>query len=146
MEKKHEFILAFNQIDIDDIPLVGGKNASLGEMYQNLTRKGVKIPNGFAVTSSAYRYFLKEAKIQEKIKEILKDLDTGNIQNLSERGHKVRDLIKNAEFPEALSISIKHAYQKLCTQYGTLTDVAVRSSAQQKTYQMQVLQDSKKHI
>ncbi len=161
MEKKHEFILAFNQIDIDDIPLVGGKNASLGEMYQNLTRKGVKIPNGFAVTSSAYRYFLKEAKIQEKIKEILKDLDTGNIQNLSERGHKVRDLIKNAEFPEALSISIKHAYQKLCTQYGTLTDVAVRSSAtaedlpdasfagQQETYlnikgEVQLLESCKK--
>ncbi|MBC8444271.1 phosphoenolpyruvate synthase [Candidatus Woesearchaeota archaeon] len=129
MKKKHEFILAFNQIDIGDVPLVGGKNASLGEMYQNLTHKGVKVPNGFAVTASAYRYFLKEAGIQDKIKETLKDLDTGNIQNLSERGHKVRELIKTAEFPEALSIAIKHAYQTLCTQYGALTDVAVRSSA-----------------
>ena len=161
MKKKHEFILAFNQIDIGDVPLVGGKNASLGEMYQNLTHKGVKVPNGFAVTASAYRYFLKEAGIQDKIKETLKDLDTGNIQNLSERGHKVRELIKTAEFPEALSIAIKHAYQTLCTQYGTLTDVAVRSSAtaedlpdasfagQQETYlnikgEIQLLESCKK--
>ncbi|MBW2985172.1 phosphoenolpyruvate synthase [Candidatus Woesearchaeota archaeon] len=129
MDKRKEFILWFDQIVIEDVPLVGGKNASLGEMYKNLTHKGVKVPNGFAVTSEAYRYFLREAKIEDNIKEILSDLDTSNMKNLSERGHKVRELIKTADFPDVLSSTIKNAYEHLCRQYGQLTDVAVRSSA-----------------
>lgn len=129
MDKNKEFILWFDQTDIDDIHLVGGKNASLGEMHRNLTQKKVKVPNGFSVTAETYRYFLKEANIEEEIKQILSDLNTSNIHNLSERGHKVRELIKNAEFPEALSIAITTAYDHLCRQYGSMTDVAVRSSA-----------------
>ena len=109
MDKNKEFILWFDQTDIDDISLVGGKNASLGEMHRNLTQKKVKVPNGFSVTAETYRYFLKEANIEEEIKQILSDLNTSNIHNLFERGHKVRELIKNAEFPEALSIAITTA-------------------------------------
>ncbi len=123
------FILWFDQLGIEDVPLVGGKNASLGEMYRNLTPKGVNVPNGFAITAHAYRYLLDKTGIKDKIKEILSDLNTNDIQNLQERGEKVRNLIKSIDFPEELSNSIKEAYHHLCLQYGENTDVAVRSSA-----------------
>ncbi len=128
-EKKQDFILWFDQVGIEDVPLVGGKNASLGEMYQNLTQKGVKIPNGFTVTATAYCYFIEKAGIKDKIKDILKDLNTRDIQNLQERGEKIRILIRNAEFPPELTKVIVEAYVNLCKQYGPNTDVAVRSSA-----------------
>ncbi|MDP7179955.1 MAG: phosphoenolpyruvate synthase [Candidatus Woesearchaeota archaeon] len=129
MNNNKEFILWFSELGIKDVPLVGGKNASLGEMYQNLTKKGVIVPNGFAVTAYAYRYLLEKTKIKNKIKEILSDLDTTNMKNLSERGQKVRELIKNAEFPDELKEAIKSAYKKLAVQYSLNVDVAVRSSA-----------------
>ena len=129
MSKKREFILWFKDLTIDDVPLVGGKNASLGEMYRTLTQKGVNIPNGFAVTAYAYRYFLKKAKIEDDIKRILSDVNTKNMQNLAERGKKVRDAILNAELPEELKKVITDAYKKLYQKYGKNTDVAVRSSA-----------------
>ncbi len=129
MDKEHEFILWFDQLAIEDVPYVGGKNASLGEMYRILTPKGVKVPNGFAVTAYAYRYFVEKAGIKDKIKEILSDLDTSNMENLSERGHKVRTLIRNAEFPQELKDVIVEAYGKMCEEYGENTDTAVRSSA-----------------
>lgn len=136
-EKKH--ILWFEEISIKDVPLVGGKNASLGEMYQNLTKKGINIPNGFATTSAAYWYFLDKAKVKDgdkvkdlrqAIKDTLKDLNTHNIKNLSERGKKVRNLILSAEFPEDFKKEIIEDYKKLskfCNQEQA--DVAVRSSA-----------------
>jgi len=74
MNKNRKFILWFNELSIKDVPSVGGKNASLGEMYRNLTKEGVKIPNGFAVTAYAYNYFLEKAKIRDDIKRILKNL------------------------------------------------------------------------
>ena len=129
MNKKRGFILWFKDLTIDDVPLVGGKNASLGEMYRNLTKKGVNIPDGFAVTASAYRYILKKARIKNKIKQILSDLNTRNTRNLAERGKKVREAILNAELPEDLKKAITNAYKKLCKKYGKNTDVAVRSSA-----------------
>jgi len=129
MNKKKELVLWFKDLTIDDVPLVGGKNASLGEMYRNLRKKGVNVPNGFAVTAYAYRNFLKKANIQKKIKEILSDLDTQDIRNLSERGRKVRELILDAEFPDDLTNAIIKSYKKLCSEYGKDTDVAVRSSA-----------------
>ncbi len=125
-----QFVLPFNQITIKDIPLVGGKGASLGEMYQRLTPKGVKIPPGFAVTAYAYRYFLKKAKIEQKIKEILKDLDTHNLKDLAERGRAVRQAIMEAEFPPEIKKVILTEYHKLSKKYGVKNvDVAVRSSA-----------------
>jgi len=129
MNKKREFILWFEDLTIGDVPLVGGKNASLGEMYRSLGKKGVKVPNGFAVTAYAYRYFLKKAKIENKIKQILSDLDTHNLRNLTERGRKVREIILDAEFPDELKDKICKAYHKLSKSYLPNTDVAVRSSA-----------------
>ncbi|MBW2976759.1 phosphoenolpyruvate synthase [Candidatus Woesearchaeota archaeon] len=129
MSKKKEFVLWFNELEIGDVPFVGGKNASLGEMYRNLTKKGVNIPNGFAVTAYAYHYLLKKAGIEEKIKKILSDVNTHDMQNLASRGRKVRETILQAELPEELKNSITAAYKKLCKEYGPNTDVAVRSSA-----------------
>ncbi len=128
--KKNKFILWFKDTGIKDIPRVGGKNASLGEMYSKLTSKGVAVPNGFSVTAYAYDYFLKTAGIKDDIEKILADLDTNSIKNLSERGAKVRATILNAKFPEDLKKAIIEAYHQLSKQYKTnLTDVAIRSSA-----------------
>jgi len=129
LDKSKKFILWFDELGIEDVPLVGGKNASLGEMYRSLTRKGVKIPNGYAVTAAAYNYLLDQAKIKDDIKRILKGLDTGNMRNLNERGRKARETILKAEFPREITEQITSAYRKLCGQYGPNTDVAVRSSA-----------------
>ncbi len=122
-------ILWFDEIGIEDVPLVGGKNASLGEMHQKLTSKGVEVPNGYAITAYAYQYLLKAAGIEEAIREILKDLDTHDLYNLQERGEKVRDIIRNAEFPDDLRQAIVDAYHKMEEEYGENVDVAVRSSA-----------------
>jgi pyruvate,water dikinase len=124
-----KFVLWFNELGIKDVPLVGGKNASLGEMYRELTKKGVKIPNGFAVTAYSYNYFIEKAGIKQHIKEILKDLNTHDMRNLEARGHKVRETILSAEIPEEIKEEIIKAYAKLCKEYGHDTDVAVRSSA-----------------
>ncbi len=129
MDKSNASILWFDQLGIEDVPLVGGKNASLGEMYRNLSSLGVKIPNGFAVTSKAYWHFLETAGIKEKIHEILSDLDTRSIKNLRERGEKVRKTILAAELPDDLKQAIVDAYSHLEKQYSEFVDVAVRSSA-----------------
>lgn len=130
-EKK--FILWFNEIGIEDVPLVGGKSASLGEMYQKLHSQGIKVPNGFAITAYAYRYFLKYAGIEDEIKKILKDLDTAVLDNLMRKGRKVREVIVHSEFPPDLTQAIYSAYDKLADQFkgqGLIDlDVAIRSSA-----------------
>ncbi len=124
-----ELVLWFKELGIKDVPLVGGKNASLGEMYQKLTRKQVKIPNGFAVTAYAYHYLTEQAGIKDDIKKILKGLDASDIDDLQMRGHKVRQTILNAEFPEDLNKAILEAYRKMERMYGKHCDTAVRSSA-----------------
>ncbi len=123
------FILWFEEIGIEDVPLVGGKNASLGEMYQHLSGKGIKVPNGFAITAEAYKHLLKDAGIEAAIREALADLDTSDINNLRERGKKVREIILNAKFPEDLEQEIIKAYAKMEEEYYPNVDVAVRSSA-----------------
>ncbi len=128
-KRSNRYILWFNELGIEDVPLVGGKNASLGEMYRNLTKKKVAVPNGFAVTAFAYRYLLETSGAEEKIKKILKDLNTHNIRNLQERGKKVRTLIRSLEFPADLRAEIEKAYKKMEKEYGKGVDVAVRSSA-----------------
>lgn len=125
----NKFILWFDEVQMSDLPQVGGKNASLGEMKRELGPKGVNIPDGYAITAYAYRYLLQSAGLTEKIKEILADLDTHNIENLKERGKKLRDLIYNTELSADLTEAILEAYRKLCSIYGENTDVAVRSSA-----------------
>ena len=132
-DKSKRFILWFNEIGIEDIPMVGGKNASLGEMYQKLHQQGINIPNGFAITAYAYRYFLKYAGIEDDIKKILNDLDTHDLSNLMRKGREVRDIIRHAEFPPDLTQAIYLGYDKLAEEFGLggmdNLDVAIRSSA-----------------
>ncbi|MGC8776000.1 MAG: phosphoenolpyruvate synthase [Minisyncoccia bacterium] len=135
----NKFILNFNEIGISDIPEVGGKNASLGEMLKNLTPKGVNIPDGFAITASAYKYFLenstpqniknKNLNLKNYIKTILTGLNTKKISDLEKRGELIRKAIKNADFPKELEIAIVEAYKNLEKKYYKNVDVAVRSSA-----------------
>ncbi len=124
-----ELILWFDEIGIGDVHLVGGKNASLGEMYRNLTSKGVAVPHGFAITAYAYRYLLKAAGIAQAIEDALAGLDTHDLHNLQARGEKARDIIRNAEFPADLRQAIIESYNKMEAEYGKDVDVAVRSSA-----------------
>ncbi|HEY4512921.1 MAG TPA: phosphoenolpyruvate synthase [Candidatus Paceibacterota bacterium] len=123
------FIKWYSEVGIDDVPSVGGKNAALGEMYSNLVPLGVKIPDGFALTSDAYRHFFKNTGLDEQIKKILSDLNTTDIRNLQIRGKRVREAILKASLPEDLNEVIRKAYAKLGEKYGKNIDVAVRSSA-----------------
>ncbi|HJH26956.1 MAG TPA: phosphoenolpyruvate synthase, partial [Methanophagales archaeon] len=124
-----KFIKWFEEVGTGDVALVGGKNASLGEMIRNLSEKGVAVPSGFAITAEAYRYLLQERGIQEKIRDTLVDLDTHDMENLSKRGSHIRALIKNAGCPKELEEEIRTAYRKMEERYGAGADVAVRSSA-----------------
>ena len=123
------YVRWFDQVGIADVALVGGKNASLGEMYQALAPQGVRVPNGFATTADAYRYSLSESGLDEKIRQILADLDTSDIENLRERGARVRHAILASEFPADLQQAILTAYEILSRERGQPVDVAVRSSA-----------------
>jgi len=130
MSKEEKNVLFFSQLSKEDVGIVGGKNASLGEMYCNLTEQGVRIPNGFATTAKAYHAFMAESGLKEKIEEIFKDLDTGNIENLMEKGKQARELIIGANFSEDLKKDILAAYKKLSEESGVENlSVAVRSSA-----------------
>lgn len=117
----------FSQIRIHDIAQVGGKNASLGEMYTQLYEKGINIPNGFATTSYAFNLFLKENKLEEAIKNTLKKLDKTAYSNLNDVGHEARELIHNGVFSDKFSKAIIAAYKNLCE--NEYFEVAVRSSA-----------------
>lgn len=119
----------YNEVGIADVPSVGGKNAALGEMYSNLVPLGVNVPNGFALTADAYRFFFKETGLDVEIRKILSDLNTKDIQNLQIRGKKVREIILRAILPEALKNVIAKAYAELEEKYRKNVDVAVRSSA-----------------
>jgi pyruvate,water dikinase len=129
VSREQALVLPFREVGIVDIPLVGGKNASLGEMIQELDPKGVKVPDGFATTAFAYRYFIEKADIQAKLRAIFADLDVEDVNNLRQRGKQARSLMLQTPFPQELQDAIAEAYTKLCEEYGTDTDVAVRSSA-----------------
>jgi len=119
----------FSEIGIQDVPDVGGKNASLGEMYQQLTPKGVRVPNGFATTASAYRAFLRESKLDRALDDILAGLDTQNLADLRARGLRCRQAIVAAKLPADLERAITDAYDRLGDKASEPVDVAVRSSA-----------------
>jgi len=123
------FVKWFEEIGARDVGLVGGKNASLGEMIRNLGKKGVNVPSGFAITAEAYKYVIEKAGISQKIRDTLTGLDTHDMGNLSQRGKKIRNLIRNAPCPKELEEEIKIAYQEMEKRYGKNIDVAVRSSA-----------------
>lgn len=128
--KNKKFILWFKEISIKDVSLVGGKNASLGEMFSKLTDKGINIPDGFVLTAKSYWYYLKANKIDKKIKEIFAKLDSKNLENLKEASRLSRDLILKADFPNDLKAEILKNYRKLSKKYEMENaDVAVRSSA-----------------
>ncbi len=132
--KNNKFIKFFNELSIKDVPIVGGKNASLGEMYCNLAKKNIKVPNGFATTSYAYNFFMEKAGLKKEIKKILKGLNTHDVVDLMKRGALVRKTILNAAFPEEFKKAITEAYKKLSSEYklknkNDSVDVAVRSSA-----------------
>ncbi|MCE2701529.1 MAG: phosphoenolpyruvate synthase [Nostocales cyanobacterium LE14-WE4] len=122
-------VLPFNVVGIADIPLVGGKNASLGEMIQQLSSQGVKVPTGFATTAYAYRYFITGAGLEVKLRKIFADLDVEDMANLQECGKQARSLMLETPFPLELQEAIARSYQSLCQEYSIDTDVAVRSSA-----------------
>ena len=130
--KEEKFILWFDEIGMADAHVVGAKNASLGEMIRNLAAKSILVPNGFAITAVAYRYFLKTAGIEKSIRMFLDGLNTGDMNDLIRRGKRVRDIIMDAPLPSALVAEIGKAYEDLEDLYGqsgTDLDVAVRSSA-----------------
>jgi pyruvate, water dikinase len=127
--QERSLILWFDEVGIADIPVVGGKNASLGEMIQQLTPKGINVPTGFATTAYAYRYFIQSAGLEPKLRQLFADLDVEDVKNLRERGKKARSLLIHTPFPVELREAIATAYHSLCEQYHAETDVAVRSSA-----------------
>jgi pyruvate,water dikinase len=128
--ENYKYILFFNQIDINAIDLVGGKNASLGELYTQLNPIGVNVPNGFAVTAKGYRLFRKQNNLEKSLATVLNLLDTKQYTNLSEIGEKARALILSATIPDEIRTEISTAYQSLSKQSETKNlGVAVRSSA-----------------
>lgn len=126
--KKGQRILWFKDVGIGDIDLVGGKNASLGEMYRHLTKKGVRIPNGFTITAFAYRDFLRSAGIDKNIKELAKHIVVNDVKELARVAKQIRTTILSAPFPKALERDIVRAYAELSKKKKTIA-VAVRSSA-----------------
>ena len=148
--RENAFILWFDEVRSEDVSLVGGKNSSLGEMIQQLKPQGINIPNGFATTAHAYRYYIRETGLEPRLRDLFADLDVDDIQNLQERGQQARSLILHTLFPKDLQNAIALAYKKLCREHGCNTgsyaefdpeyqalcetptqdmDVAVRSSA-----------------
>jgi pyruvate,water dikinase len=126
---EYKYIRTFSTLGIGDVELVGGKNASLGEMYQSLSAKGVQVPNGFATTSEAYYHFIEHNNLQEKIAGAVENLDIEDTEALAKTGAKIRRWILDAEFPKDFVKEIELAYKDLEEEYGSNADVAVRSSA-----------------
>ncbi len=120
----------FEDIGIDDVERVGGKNASLGEMYQQLGLHGVRVPNGFATTADAFREFLRVNELDGVIAEALTDFDPDDVDDLHDRASRIRRAIMSADLQPSLIDAINTAYRTLCDEAGLdNVDVAVRSSA-----------------
>ncbi|HEY1062597.1 MAG TPA: phosphoenolpyruvate synthase [Daejeonella sp.] len=128
--KSTSLILNLNEVGMQDLEIVGGKNASLGEMIQNLSKLGIAIPGGFIITVKAYRDFISYNKLDQIIPELIAEMKEDDIESLGLTGKKIRTLIENGSFPVELSQQIAHAYQALSDHHGQFNvDVAVRSSA-----------------
>jgi len=125
-----KYIRFFETVGINDVGLVGGKNASLGEMYQHLAHTGVNVPNGFSTTKDAYTLLLSQNNLSKRIDALIRDLDVEDVAQLQACGKAVRELILNEELPSELVVELLEAYRELSKQYDTTAvDVAVRSSA-----------------
>ncbi|MEM0980573.1 MAG: phosphoenolpyruvate synthase [Cyanobacteria bacterium P01_H01_bin.58] len=129
VQKAQDLVLWLDQIRLEDIPIVGGKNASLGEMIQQLTPQGINVPSGFAITAHAYRHFITCNGLDAKLRGLLTHLDVSDVRHLQQRGHAARTLILNAPFPPDLEVAIRDAYRDMANRYHADVDVAVRSSA-----------------
>ena len=123
------YIRFFEEMGIDDVPLVGGKNASLGEMFQKLSDQGVRVPHGFAITAEAYRYMLDEAGAWERLHAELDDLDPADVGALARKAKRAREIVYGAGLPDDLAAEILDAYRALQQEYGEEVSLAVRSSA-----------------
>ena len=124
-----QYIKRFSELGIKDVPLVGGKNASLGEMYRELKDQKIEVPNGFATTADAYRLYIEHNGLHERIAGELEKLDTSNVTQLAITGAKIRQWIMHGNLPQVLIDEIREAYKEMEAEYGENTDVAVRSSA-----------------
>src|SRR3989338_5622823 len=120
--KNKNFILWFGEVGIKDIPLVGGKNASLGEMIQHLGPKGIRVPTGFVVTAQAYSWFLRDTGLEQLIRRTLRGLNTRNLKDLSHRARRIREAIKKTTLPSNLDAAICAAYHDLEARYGKYAD------------------------
>ncbi len=125
----NEYIRWFDEICWKDVGVVGGKNASLGEMYRELTPHGIRIPNGFATTANAYIKFLNDRGLNQKISGILQKIRVHDVESLQKNAEEIRHLILDQPLSDELSLAIVEAYFRLCDERGQLADVAVRSSA-----------------
>ena len=123
------YVRFFEEFGIDDVPLVGGKNASLGEMFQKLSTQGVRIPHGFAITAQAYRYMLDEAGAWDRLHAELDELDPADVAALARKGKRAREIVYGAGLPDDLAAEILDAYRELQQEYGEEVSLAVRSSA-----------------
>jgi pyruvate,water dikinase len=124
------YILNLKQVGLDDIDIAGGKNASLGEMINNLSQLGIRIPGGFVITVAAYRKFIEVNKLDQEIRRFIESIDFNNVESLRRAGLQIRQLIRNSKFPSELSAVIIEQYKLLSAEYSQPdTDVAVRSSA-----------------
>ena len=124
------YILNLKQVGLDDIDIAGGKNASLGEMINNLSQLGIRIPGGFVITVAAYRKFIEVNKLDQEIRRFIESIDFNNVESLRRAGLQIRQLIRNSKFPPELSTVIIEQYKLLSGEYSQPdTDVAVRSSA-----------------
>ncbi len=124
-----DYLRWFHELTIDDVPQVGGKNASLGEMIRALSARGVHIPGGFATTAAAYREFLAQDGLDQRIYAALDALDINDVQALSRTGAAIRGWIIATPFPPGLEDALRNAYRKLADEYGPEISFAVRSSA-----------------
>ena len=124
-----KYVRWFEELTLEDVPLVGGKNASLGELYQRLTPLGVKVPNGFAVTAEAYQEMLSTAGVWKELHALLDDLNKEDVSELARRGARARELVYGAGLPDQLRSEILEAYKQLQSAYGADLSLAVRSSA-----------------
>jgi pyruvate, water dikinase len=124
-----KYIRWFSQLGVDDVALVGGKNASLGEMYRELTPQGVRVPNGFAITAQAYRYVLEQADAWAPLHRALDGLNARDVDDLAQRAQRAREIVYAAALPPDLVAEITAAYAQLQADYGETLTVAVRSSA-----------------
>ena len=129
MSNSYRYIRWYKELSINDIPLVGGKNASLGEMYRELAEQNVKVPNGFAITAEAYRYLLDQADVWDKLHALLDRVNAGDVNDLARRSQQARDLVYSAPLPADLTQEILNAFTQLQQQYQEDLTVAVRSSA-----------------